>query len=134
MPTCASPFLTRVLRDEWGFRGYVTSDSGALENIHNNHNYTNSSLRTVPVALRDGQTDVCSGAIYEQQLLPALAAGLVAREDIDLALSHTLRLRFQLGLFDPPPPRPTGASRSRAWRPQRRRPPTCSPRRSPWFS
>jgi beta-D-xylosidase 4 len=102
VPTCASPFLTRVLRDEWNFRGYVTSDSGALENIHNNHNYTNSSLLTVPAALRDGQTDVCSGGIYEQQLLPALAAGLVAREDIDLALSHTLRLRFQLGLFDPP--------------------------------
>ena len=102
VPTCASAFLTRVLRDVWGFRGYVTSDSGALENIHNNHNYTNSSLLTVPAALRDGQTDVCSGEIYEQQLLPALAAGLVAREDIDLALSHTLRMRFQLGLFDAP--------------------------------
>ena len=26
IPTCASPMLTRVLRDTWGFRGYVTSD------------------------------------------------------------------------------------------------------------
>ena len=53
-------------------------------------------------ALRDGQTDVCSGNVYANSLLPALAAGLVAREDVDLALSHTLKLRMRLGLFDPP--------------------------------
>ena len=126
--------LTTVLRDAWGFRGYVTSDSGALEvrvrvcgsprvgagalagdpqrraahshhrpqNIAHDHNYTNSSLYSVPVALRDGQTDVCSGGVYSGELLPALAAGLIAREDIDLALSHTFRMRFQMGLFDPP--------------------------------
>ena len=106
IPTCASPFLTHVLRDVWQFTGYVTSDSGALENIANNHHYTNSSLASVPAALRDGQTDVCSGGIYSGYLLQALAAGLVQREDIDLALSHTLRLRFQLGLFDPPQQQP----------------------------
>jgi beta-D-xylosidase 4 len=106
IPTCASPMLTRVLRDVWGFRGYVTSDSGALENIHGNHNYTNSSINTVPVALRDGQTDVCSGGIYSDNLLPALDAGLIAREDIDLALYHTFRMRFQMGLFDPPAAQP----------------------------
>jgi beta-D-xylosidase 4 len=94
--------LTRVLRDAWGFRGYVTSDSGALENIANNHHYTNSSLNTVPVALRDGQTDVCSGDIYKSYILSALDAGLIAREDIDNALAHTFRMRFQLGLFDAP--------------------------------
>ena len=102
VPTCASPFLTSVLRDTWGFTGYVTSDSGALEDIANQHHFTNSSINSVPVALREGQCDVCSGGIYQDYLLPALAAGLVAREDIDLALAHTLRLRFRLGLFDPP--------------------------------
>ena len=35
------------------------------------------------------------------QLLPALAAGLISREDIDLALRHVLAIRFRLGLFDP---------------------------------
>jgi len=38
--------------------------------------------------------------------LPALAAGLIAREDVDVALAHTLRMRFQMGLFDPPAAQP----------------------------
>ena len=94
--------LTQVLRDSWSFAGYVTSDSGALEDIYSQHHYTNNSLDTVPVALRDGQTDVCSGNVYSDNLLNALAAGTIAREDIDLALAHTFKLRFQLGLFDAP--------------------------------
>ena len=102
VPTCAHPMLTRVLRDAWSFGGYVTSDSGALEDIYRSHHYTADALSAVPVALRDGQCDVCSGSVYSSSLLPALAAGGIAREDIDLALAHTLRLRFRLGLFDPP--------------------------------
>lgn len=102
VPTCASPMLTKVLRDVWGFTGYVSSDSGALEDIYTQHKYAANALATVPVALRDGQCDVCSGGVYSTSLLPALAAGTIEREDIDLALSHTLRLRFRMGLFDPP--------------------------------
>ena len=102
VPTCASPMLTRVLRDAWGFAGYVSSDSGALEDIYSQHKYAPDALAAVPLALRDGQCDVCSGGVYTSSLLPALAAGSVAREDVDLALAHTLRLRFRMGLFDPP--------------------------------
>ena len=71
--------LTTVLRDSWGFEGYVTSDSGALENIAETHHFANSSLLSVPVALRDGQCDVCSGGIYSGFLLDALNASLVSR-------------------------------------------------------
>ena len=142
IPSCASPLLTHVLRDVWGFQGYVTSDSGgetersavclcappptplslslrcaaltpphpsphtpqhatAIEDIYSQHHYTNDSLSAIPVALRDGQTDVCSGNVYKSSLLPALAAGLVTREDVDLALAHTFKLRMRMGLFDP---------------------------------
>lgn len=102
VPTCASPMLTKTLRDAWGFQGYVSSDSGALEDIYSAHHYAADALAAVPLALRDGQCDVCSGGVYSSELLAALAAGTIAREDIDLALQHTLRLRFRLGLFDPP--------------------------------
>jgi xylan 1,4-beta-xylosidase len=101
IPTCASPFLTTVLRDTWQFAGYVTSDSGALEDIYDNHHYTNDSLHTVYPALHDGRTDVCSGGVYTSSLLPALQAGLVSRDDVSLALYDTFLVRFQLGLFDP---------------------------------
>ena len=102
VPSCASPLLTRVLRDAWRFDGYVTSDSGALEDIYQRHHYTSTAQQTVAVALRDGQTDVCSGSVYSGALMPAYNAGVVSREDIDAALTRTFRLRFELGLFDPP--------------------------------
>ena len=104
VPTCASAFLNDVLRNKWGFKGYSTSDSGALEDIYTQHHYANDSLHSVRPALVDGVTDVCSGKVYEDSLLPALAAGLIAKADVELALRHTLTLRMQLGLFDPPSP------------------------------
>ena len=97
VPACASPMLTRVLRDAWGFDGYVTSDSGALEDIYERHKYRPNAQGATAAALRDGQCDVCAGGVYGGSLLPALTAGLVTREDVDGALTRTLRLRFELG-------------------------------------
>ena len=104
IPTCASPLLTKVLRDAWQFDGYVTSDSGAIEDLYTQHHYVNSSLSAIRPALVDGATDVCSGQVYTESLLSALNSSLIQREDIDLALAHTFKLRMRLGLFDPATP------------------------------
>ena len=80
----------------------MTSDSGALEDIYSQHHFVNDSLHAVAPSLRDGQCDVCSGNVYTASMLNALQQGLVEKEDINLALSHTLKLRMRLGLFDPP--------------------------------
>jgi len=106
VPTCASPFLRRVLREAWGYNGYVTSDSGAIEDIwqpaKSGHAYRNATPEQAACyAIRDGQTDVCSGSTYHDHLLSAVANGVCARADVDLALSHTLQLRMRLGLFEP---------------------------------
>ena len=69
-------------------RSYVSSDSGALEDIYSQHHYAGNATHAVPFALRDGQTDVCSGGVYTGSLLAALNASLIGREDIDLALSQ----------------------------------------------
>ena len=39
MPTCANSFLNGVLRGEWNFSGYITSDTGAVEDIYSQHKY-----------------------------------------------------------------------------------------------
>ena len=39
IPTCASPVLRKLLRDQWGFTGYMTSDSGAISDIYLEHKY-----------------------------------------------------------------------------------------------
>lgn len=101
IPTCAHPGLSAVLRNVWGFDGYITSDSGALENIAGNHHYTNNSNQSACVAIVDGTCDVCSGSVYLNNLLPAVAEGLCAMDDVAAALTRVFRMRMRMGLFDP---------------------------------
>ena len=95
IPTCASPFLRDLLRGTWAFKGYVTSDTGALEDIYNQHHFTATEAEAACQALVNGTTDVSSDVVYHNALLTCAKAG------IDAALTNTFRLRFQLGLFDP---------------------------------
>ncbi|EDQ89770.1 uncharacterized protein MONBRDRAFT_36817 [Monosiga brevicollis MX1] len=101
IPTCAHPLLRTVLRDLWKFDGYVSSDTGAVEDISDNHKYTPSWATAACAAIRDGQTDIDSGAVYMKSLLQGVSEGHCRMEDVDNALRNTLRLRFELGLFDP---------------------------------
>ena len=102
VPTCANSFLTQtVLRGSWGFRGFVTSDTGAVEDIYQQHNYTRTAAEAACAAIYNGTTDLCSGTVYLEHLMPAVAGGLCPREAVTAALSRTLTARFSLGLFDP---------------------------------
>ena len=94
-PTCASQYLADILRKDWGFQGYMTSDTGALEDVYRQHKYVATEQEAACVSLINGTTDVCSGAVYHDSLLGC------PREAINAALRRTFRLRFQLGLFDP---------------------------------
>ena len=102
-PTCASSFLTSVLRGQWGFDGYITSDSGAVEAIYQQHKYVPTATEAACVAIRDGTTDVCSGGVYYSVLLNATVdpGAPCTRKDLNAALYRTFKLKFQLGLFDP---------------------------------
>ena len=55
VPSCANKkLLTDVARGEWGFKGYVISDSGAIVNIMTHHNYTHNLVDTATVAIKAG--------------------------------------------------------------------------------
>ena len=94
-PTCASQFLTDILRGQWNFTGYITSDTGALEDVYREHKYVATEAEAACVSLINGTTDVCSGAVYHDALLTC------PQEAINAALRRTFTLRFALGLFDP---------------------------------
>lgn len=100
VPTCADPLLKHMLRDVWGFKGYVTSDTGALSDIYKQHKYVSTGEKAVCAALADGGTDISSDSLYHDYLLKAIQGGSCSRKDVDAALQHTLGLRFKLGLFD----------------------------------
>jgi beta-glucosidase len=100
-PACASPFLlTDILRGQWGFRGYIVSDCGAINDISANHHFTRTPEAGAAAALKAG-CDICCGSDYNT-LLKALEEGLVTASNLDTALSYALKTRFKLGLFDPP--------------------------------
>ena len=112
VPSCANDWLLNdVLRGSWGFDGYVTSDSGAVVDIKDSHHYVENSTSMVATAIKAG-TDVESapwppnqpwstGSPYINYSAAAIAEGLMSEADLDKAVSHALKLRFKLGLFDP---------------------------------
>ena len=98
---CASPrLLDRILRDEWGFRGYVVSDCGALDDIWRSHHLAATRAEGAALALKRG-CDLECGDAYST-LPEALALGHVSEEDITRSVTRLMEARIRLGMFDPP--------------------------------
>ena len=100
-PCCASrTLLGQVLRQEWGFSGYVVSDCGAILDLHAHHTVTRTPEQSAALAVKNG-CDLECGRIYPS-LVEAVKQGLITEAEIDTALTRLLRIRFRLGMFDPP--------------------------------
>lgn len=101
IPMCANqPFLKDLLRKDWKFDGYVTSDCGALDDVVNGHHFVNTSAEAAAVALKAG-TDLNCGSLYSDNLQSALEASLIEESDIDTSFRRLVNVQMQLGLFDP---------------------------------
>ncbi|KAK9802811.1 hypothetical protein WJX73_010724 [Symbiochloris irregularis] len=99
-PACANDFLLqKTLRNDWGFKGFVASDCGAIDTITWPHQYTRTSAEGNAAALRAGTDQACTSYAGLNQ---SLSQRLVTVEDIDTATARVLHSRFRLGLFDPP--------------------------------
>ncbi|HUZ06445.1 MAG TPA: glycoside hydrolase family 3 C-terminal domain-containing protein [Candidatus Paceibacterota bacterium] len=102
IPCCASRFLmTDLLRDQWGFRGYVTSDCDAIDNIFDPHRYAASLPIASAMAVLAG-CDLNCGGTLQQNLKAAVKQELIGEEDIGLSVTRVFVARYLLGLFDPP--------------------------------
>eukprot|EP00041_Stephanoeca_diplocostata_P027569 m.760704 g.760704 ORF g.760704 m.760704 type:complete len:805 (-) comp23202_c0_seq2:335-2749(-) len=100
VPTCGDP-LMKAARDAWNFTGYVTSDSDAVADIYRTHGFVKTAEEASCIAIRDGGCDVNSGNTYYSSLLEGVSQGHCTMDDVDAAVAHTLKLRFEMGLFDP---------------------------------
>ncbi|MBI4894000.1 MAG: glycoside hydrolase family 3 C-terminal domain-containing protein [Acidobacteria bacterium] len=98
---CASPrLLETILRKEWGFRGYVVTDCGAVDDIYRRHKVAATKAEASALAVKAG-TDLDCGNEF-QALNEAVAKGLAAEKDLDVAVKRLFEARFRLGMFDPP--------------------------------
>ncbi len=111
IPCTSNPYLlNEVLRQEWGFDGFVITDCGALGMLVNGHNVAASGEEAVKLALESGTDMEMSGEMFSKHLLAAIEQGLLSEETLNKAVLRVLSLKFELGLFDRPTVDPAKAA------------------------
>jgi beta-glucosidase len=96
----SSLLLQAILRDEWGFDGYVVSDCGAIRDIFAHHKVVKTGEEAAARAVKAG-CDLNCGEVYPM-LLSAVEQCLINEATIDRAVKQLFLARFKLGMFDPP--------------------------------
>ncbi|KAJ7983164.1 glycoside hydrolase superfamily [Mycena polygramma] len=98
--------LTDILRNEWGYKYWVTSDAGAVDNLLAQfHQVCDTRECAAKTALENGISGEMGGGTYTYLTLPAqIAAGTVDVKFLDQTVTAMLYTKFSLGLFENPYP------------------------------
>jgi beta-glucosidase len=106
VPVAADPsLLTGVLRDEWGFRGFVLSDLGAIRRLWEDHHVAANPQQAIVEAINAGvdmQFYDFDHDVFQRAIVSGIADGTLSPQALDRAVSAVLRAKFELGLFDHP--------------------------------
>jgi beta-glucosidase len=101
-PCCASDRLMNdILRDQWKFTGYVTSDCWAIDDFFKNHKTHPDAASASADAVMHG-TDIDCGTDAYKALVEAVKKGQITERQIDVSVKRLFTTRFKLGMFDPP--------------------------------
>jgi beta-glucosidase len=108
LPACASPFLLEEhLRKDWGFKGYVVSDCGAVADVFGGHKFSPTPEQGIAAVFKSGMDLICGDyrnnmSTEHSSIVNAVHQSLLVEADIDRSLRRLFFARFRLGLFDPP--------------------------------
>lgn len=102
VPSSANPYLLKnVLRNEWGFDGFVTSDYTSILELRNHGIAIDAASASGKAFLAGVDVDMMSH-YYDTQLAGLVRSGQVPMPAVDEAVRRVLRVKFALGLFDHP--------------------------------
>jgi len=102
IPVHASEYLLRdILRKEYGFKGYVFADYGAVGMLQNTHKITANKAETAVLALKAGVDQEGSAYAYAELIDLAKKDKEIAAL-VDEAVKNILTVKFRAGLFDRP--------------------------------
>jgi beta-glucosidase len=100
-PCCGSDLLmVDILRNQWKFTGYVTSDCGAIDDFYKKHK-THPDAESAAVDAVFHGTDVDCGHEAYLALVQGVKNGKITEKQIDVSVKRLFMIRFKLGLFDP---------------------------------
>jgi len=91
--------LTDVLRKEWGFKGHVVTDCGALNDVYETHKTLPGPVETAAAAIKAGVDLDCS-TVLQEDAIKAVKQGLLTEKEVDVALSTLFRTEFRLEFYD----------------------------------
>lgn len=101
-PCCGSDILMQdILRKQWNFKGYVTSDCGGIGMFWKTHKTHSSKETAATDAVLNGTDCECSSDPTYKALKNAIAQGLLTEENVNNSVRRLLETRFRLGMFDP---------------------------------
>jgi len=92
--------LDRVLRQEWGFQGFVSSDGDGIQMLWQTHHVAADNSQAARLAIAAGiDYDLSDGSAYHT-LIGQVKTGIVPQSEVDRAVSKVLAAKFRLGLFE----------------------------------
>lgn len=97
--SASDTLLNYLLREKWGFEGYVVSDCDAIGDIYQTHKIVNTAEEAAALGIRNG-CDLNCGNTY-LHLKRALEKNLITEAEIDRAVKRLMLARLRLGMFDP---------------------------------
>jgi beta-glucosidase len=97
----STELLQNILREEWGFDGFVVSDCGGPENFLNKQSTVRNLEQACQLAIRAGVDNEC-GEAFKKSLVAAVHDGLLKESDLNPNVRTILRAKFRLGLFENP--------------------------------
>jgi beta-glucosidase len=101
-PCCGNDqLMVNILRNDWKFTGYVTSDCGAIDDFWEQHKTSPDAESAATDAVLHG-TDVECGNTTYKTLIKAVQDGKLSEDEINTSLKRLFTIRIRLGMFDPP--------------------------------